>query len=290
MAAGDPRGGKGSGTLADPYDALAAIAYAQSLGADTESSTDIYVKGIISSIKYTYSAQYGTATYAISVDGKTDNEFTVYGSYYFDNKPWADGNTQIKLSDEVIVCGKIVYYMGNTPEFANKKNWLVSLNGKTSDGGGDNGGGDDNGGGEVSGNTLTVVYGDLGISSLDAAITLTDGTTLTFSQEGGKNPPIYHEGTKIIRMYAQNSVTINAGSKKISSVAFAYDTYNGTAYMGNDEMYGEADGNRIKPSKDDKNVTFSGVNSSKLKVVNDFSSNSGGTQFRCTGLVITYKE
>ena len=275
---------------ADTYDVLTAIAYTQSLGADVESSSDIYVKGIISSIKYTYSAQYGTATYAISVDGNAENEFTVYGSYYFDNKPWVDGNIQIQKGDKVIVCGKVVYYMGNTPEFANKKNWLVSLNGKTSDGGGDNGGGDDNGGGEVSGNTLTVVYGDLGISSLDAAITLTDGTTLTFSQEGGKNPPIYHEGTKIIRMYAQNSVTINAGSKKISSVAFAYDTYNGTAYMGNDEMYGEADGNRIKPSKDDKNVTFSGVNSSKLKVVNDFSSNSGGTQFRCTGLVITYKE
>ena len=291
----NPTSGSGSGTKDDPYDAVAAIAYTQSLGADVESSSDIYVKGIISSIKYTYSAQYGTATYAISVDGNAENEFTVYGSYYFDNKPWVDGNIQIQKGDKVIVCGKVVYYMGNTPEFANKKNWLVSINDKTSDGGGDNNGGDNNGGnngggGEVSGNTLTVVYGDLGISSLDNAITLADGTKLTFAQEGGKNPPIYHESTKIIRMYAQNSVTINAGSKKIASVAFAYDTYNGTAYKGNDEMFGEAGGNKITPTKDDKNVTFAGVNNSTLKVVNDFSSNSGGTQFRCTGLTITYAE
>ena len=284
--------GTGSGTKADPYDAIAAIAFAQSLGADVESTNDVYVKGIISGIKYTYSAQYGTATYAISVDGKNENEFTVYGSYYFDNKPWVDGNMQIKIGDEVIVCGKVVYYMGNTPEFANKKNWLVSINGKTSDGGGEQGGegGEQGGGGEISGNTLTVVYGELGISSLDNAITLADGTTLTFAQEGGKNPPIYHESTKIIRMYAKNSVTVNAGSKKIASVVFAYDTYNGTAYKGNDEMYGEAGGNKITPRKDDKNVTFAGVNNSTLKVVNDFSSDSGGTQFRCTGLTITYAE
>lgn len=286
-----PGNGKGSGTQADPYDAIAAIAFAQTLEADKESANDIYVEGIISSIKYTYSAQYGTATYAISVDGKAENEFTVYGSYYFDNKSWVEGNTQIQKGDKVVVCGKIVNYMGNTPEFANKKNWLVSLNGKTSDEGSQQGGDDTgNGGGDVSGNTLTVVYGDLNISSLDNAIKLTDGTTLTFSQEDGKNPPIYHESTKIIRMYAHNSVTINAGSKKISSVAFAYDTYNGTAYKGNDEMYGEAGDKKITPAKDDKNVTFTNVNSSSLKVVNDFSTNSGGTQFRCTGLVITYAE
>lgn len=121
----------GSGTQADPYNAPAAIAFAQSLGADTESANEVYVKGKISSIKYTYSAQYGTATYNISADGQEANVFTVYGSYYFNNQPWVDGNTQIQVGDEVVVCGKVVNYMGTTPEFSNKKNWLVSLNGKT---------------------------------------------------------------------------------------------------------------------------------------------------------------
>ena len=56
-------------------------------------------------------------------------------------------------------------------------------------------------------------------------------------------------------------------------------------------MFGEAGGNKITPTKDDKNVTFSNVNSSTLKVVNAFAEkNSGGTQFRCTGLTINYAE
>ncbi len=125
----------GTGTKADPFNVPGMLQYVTALGADVESADDIYVKGKISSIKYTYSAQYGTATYNISADGKEDNVFTVYGSYFFDNKPWEEGQTQIQVGDDVVVCGKAIYYKGTTPEFSNKKNWLVSLNGKTSEGG-----------------------------------------------------------------------------------------------------------------------------------------------------------
>lgn len=125
----------GTGTKADPFNVPAAIQYVKGLGADVESPVDVFVKGKISSIKYTYSAQYGTATYNISVDGKEDDVFTVYGSYFFDNKPWEEGQTQVKVGDDVIVCGKAIYYQGKVPEFVSKKNWLVSLNGKTSEGG-----------------------------------------------------------------------------------------------------------------------------------------------------------
>ena len=140
----DPEGGsddtpsgeaKGSGTEADPYNAIAAIQYAKSLGADVESANDVYVTGVISSIKYTYSSNFGTATYSISDDGKAENEFTVYGSYYLNNQPWKDGDTQIEKGDVVVVCGKVVNYKGNTPEFVTKKNWLVSIS-KSSGGGG----------------------------------------------------------------------------------------------------------------------------------------------------------
>jgi len=125
----------GTGTKADPFNVPAMLQYVIALGADVESADDIYVKGKISSIKYTYSAKFGTATYNISADGKEDNVFTVYGSYFFDNKPWEEGQTQIQVGDDVVVCGKAIYYKGTTPEFSNKKNWLVSLNGKTSEGG-----------------------------------------------------------------------------------------------------------------------------------------------------------
>ena len=119
----------GNGTLASPFNVTAALEFTKALGADVTSESDVYVTGIISSIKYTYSAQYGTATYNISADGKEENVFTVYGSYYFDNQPWQEGDMQIAVGDKVVVCGKVVYYGGNTPEFANKANWLVTLNG-----------------------------------------------------------------------------------------------------------------------------------------------------------------
>lgn len=125
----------GQGTSADPFNVTAALNYTRSLGANTESEGNVYVKGKISSIKYTYSAQYGTATYNISCDGKENDVFTVYSSYFFENEPWEEGQTQIAVGDEVIVCGKVIDYNGNTPEFASKKSWLVSINGKTSEGG-----------------------------------------------------------------------------------------------------------------------------------------------------------
>lgn len=120
---------KGNGTKASPYNVTAVINYVKGLGADVKSENDVYVEGIISSIKYTYSAQFGTATYNISADGKEDNVFTVYGSYFYDGKPWEEGQTQIQVGDKVVVCGKVIDYKGTTPEFANKENWLVSLNG-----------------------------------------------------------------------------------------------------------------------------------------------------------------
>lgn len=149
-------------------------------------------------------------------------------------------------------------------------------------------GGDIPGGGEASGDEITAVIGDLDCSNV-ASIKLSDGTTLSLSQEEGGNAPVYHEGTKILRIYARNSLTVNAGSKKISKVVLAYDTYNGTAYKGNDEMYGEAGSNKITPTKDDNNVTFTGVNNSSLKVVNwREAGNTGGTQLRVKSITITY--
>lgn len=130
----------GSGTAADPFNVTAALNYTIGLGLGNTSTEDVYVKGKISSIKYTYSADFGTATYNISADGKENDVFTVYSSYFFNNQKWQDGQTQIAVGDEVVVCGKVVYYDDTknkvqVPEFASKKNWLVSLNGKTSVGG-----------------------------------------------------------------------------------------------------------------------------------------------------------
>ena len=277
---------KGSGTLEDPFNAAAAIAYAKEVG-EKESDKEVYIKGKVSSIAEQYGTEYGNGSFSISDDGEPVGEFYVHRALYLGNQKYTTGDL-LKKYDEVIVCGKVYNYKGNTPETVQAKAYLYSLNGKTEAGGGQEGGGQE-GGGEVSGNSITVVYADLGITDLNSPITLSDGTTLTFAQEDGKSAPVYHAGTNIIRMYARNSVTIKA-SKKMASVIFNYDTYNNTAYKGNDEMYGEAGGNKITPTKDDKTVTFSNVNNATLKVVNDLSSDGGGTQFRCTGVTINYAE
>ena len=277
---------KGSGTLEDPFNAAAAIAYAKEVG-EKESDKEVYIKGKVSSIAEQYGTEYGNGSFSISDDGEPVGEFYVHRALYLGNQKYTTGDL-LKKYDEVIVCGKVYNYKGNTPETVQAKAYLYSLNGKTEAGGGQEGGGQE-GGGEVSGNSITVVYADLGITDLNSPITLSDGTTLTFAQEDGKSAPVYHAGTNIIRMYARNSVTIKA-SKKMASVIFNYDTYNNTAYKGNDEMYGEAGGNKITPTKDDKTVTFSNVNNATLKVVNDFTSDGGGTQFRCTGVTINYAE
>lgn len=138
----DPTPGeaKGSGTLADPFNAVAATQKAGELSTGETSSESYYIKGKISQIKYTFSADYGTATFHISEDGSKSNEFYIYSTLFLGNKSWTTGNTQIKVGDEVVVYGQLTNYNG-TLETASKKSYIYSLNGKTEDdgqGGGDN--------------------------------------------------------------------------------------------------------------------------------------------------------
>ena len=121
----------------------AEIAAAKAAEAATPVFKDVCVKGKISAILYTFSANYGTSTFWISDDGNaygisedkkktTDpaHDFECYGLYYFNNTPWAEGNKQIAVGDDVIVKGQLTLYSG-TYETSNKKAWLYSLNGAT---------------------------------------------------------------------------------------------------------------------------------------------------------------
>ena len=128
----------GLGILESPMSPNQANIFAGSLEKDMVYDQDIYIKGKIASIKYEFSAQYGTATFFISADGQNDFTFQCYSVNYLENKAWVEGNTQIKVGDEVIICGKVVNYKGNTPETSSKKAYIYSLNGKTKEEGGDN--------------------------------------------------------------------------------------------------------------------------------------------------------
>ena len=121
----------GLGTQDSPMTPNQANVFAGTLDKGATFDEDVYIKGKVASIKYEFSAQYGTATFFISADGQNDFTFQCYSVYYLENKPWVDGNTQIKVGDEVIICGKVVNYNGNTPETASKKAYIYSLNGVT---------------------------------------------------------------------------------------------------------------------------------------------------------------
>lgn len=136
---------KGSGTQADPYNAAGANKYIGTLAADTESEKEIFIKGKI--VKYAnngeFNAQYGNASFYISDDGAEGSEqFYVFRTLYLGNVKYTEGATP-KVGDEIVICGKVVNYKGNTPETVANKSYIYTWEGNTSGGGGTPSGGND---------------------------------------------------------------------------------------------------------------------------------------------------
>ena len=97
-----------------------------------------------------------------------------------------------------------------------------------------------------------------------------EGTEFIFAQEGGNNPPKFYTATEGVRMYALNSMTLKS-SKPIAKVVLNCDSYQGTNYVGNTQLYATIDGN-------------------SWKIVNDHTQNTGGVQLRIKTIEITYTE
>lgn len=132
----------GDGTVDNPYNVTAALEYIESLGADVESEQNIYIKGVVVTVTEEYTTNYGNGTYYISDDGTNKNQFYVYRAMYLGNRKFTSGDTQIQEGDTVVVCGKVVNYKGTTPETAQNKSYLYSLNGVMGGGVGPGPGGD----------------------------------------------------------------------------------------------------------------------------------------------------
>ena len=130
---GDSRGSDipptGTGTATDPFNVQKAIDFVKELGADVESETALYVKGKVLSISE-ISASYGNASFILSDDTEGTNKFTAYRVKGFNNQKITD-EKMIKVGDDVIICGKIVNYKGNTPETVQNTGYIYSVNGKT---------------------------------------------------------------------------------------------------------------------------------------------------------------
>lgn len=120
-----------TGTIDNPLTASQIYDIVAAMPPDSIPHDNYYAKGKICSIKYSFSAEYGTAVFDISDNGSTGGKkFTVYNAYYKANgQKWVEGNTQVSVGDEVVVAGKVVNYRGTTPEFVEKQSYVVSING-----------------------------------------------------------------------------------------------------------------------------------------------------------------
>ena len=278
----------GKGTQADPFNAAGVAAYTNSLGKDEQSKTDIYTTGIITSIsEIDTEGTYGNATYSISddADGYTGT-FQIYRGYGLNGEKFSKAGAKIiKVGDRVIVKGKVVNYKGNTPQYA-QGSTIVKLN--------DEGGeetpdtpGESNVTKSVEGAVLTLtnttatastntVTVDLNAQGWENAadattITLSDGTTISFEKGENSNGPKFYSGTKGVRIYAKNFIKITGSSKAIAKVVLNCDSQNGTDYIGNDLLYGQADG-----------LT--------MFIYNEHTGASGGVQLRVKTIEITYAQ
>ena len=128
----------GDGTLSNPYNVTAACEAVAGLtwtsNKEYETTGEVYVTGKISKITntgtYTQGGTFGNANFYIK-DDDGDAELMCYRILYLGNKKYQDGQTDIEVGDEVIICGLLMNFRGNTPETVENKAYLYSLNGMT---------------------------------------------------------------------------------------------------------------------------------------------------------------
>ena len=142
-ASNDETGGENnnpSSTADNPMTVANAQALLANLAANVKSD-EVYVKGKISKIDQV-DPSYGNATFYISDNGQEDGQLEVFRAYFLEKAKFTSAE-QIKVGDEVIICGQLVNYRSSkaaetdpvTPEFTSGC-YIYSLNGKTKDDGG----------------------------------------------------------------------------------------------------------------------------------------------------------
>lgn len=90
---------------------------------NTESTDDMIIRGKVS---YINNASSNAQTYWISDDGTRTNEVEIFKGKYLSGADFTSAN-QLRVGDEVVVIGKVIYYNNSTPEFANGKSEVQSL-------------------------------------------------------------------------------------------------------------------------------------------------------------------
>ena len=283
---------KGDGTAANPFNSVAAQKYTAALEAGVVSDKEFYIKGKVQSVKEQFSAAFGNGSFYIADDANS-TQFYIFRIYYFGGEKWKEGDMTLKEGDEIVVCAKLINYMGNTPE-TNQGGKLISVNGKTN---GEGGGTPDtpskpdtpatgegltidgttvtlsNAAATTTGTSVELNLNTLGLANQAAVETVkfSDGSTVTFDANGQENGPKFYTNTKGVRVYANNKL-IFKGIKKIKQIVMTCDSYNGINYVGNATATIEFS---------DKTATYTNLYT---------ESTGGGVQLRVKTIKIIYAE
>jgi len=231
----------GTGTETDPYNVAAVLKLYENNSYDA--NKEVYVKGIVAKVGSIDTGSYGNATYYISDDGTSTNDFEIFRGKYLNGDKFTSAD-QLKVGQTVVVCGKLTLY--NTTKEMAQGSKLISIEGE-----GTTSGSDETTTGEnitISGTTVnlinnavtagttstTIDLSTLGLTNAAEVTTVTmpDESTITFDKGTNSNAPKYYTATKGIRVYANNTITFT-GKATIAKVVFTCDSYNGTDYVGN---------------------------------------------------------
>lgn len=159
----------GTGVENDPYNVAGALSYIKTLSAEDKPEALVYTKGVISEVVKLGTS--GSIQFKMQ-DKNVNNSLLVFYCNNLGNVPFS-ALTDLKAGDEVVVCGKVVNYKGNTPEYAPGA-YLVSLNGKTEgEGGGSTPGGEEKPG-EVTEFSIDLAY-TLGTNAYDNGMATING-------------------------------------------------------------------------------------------------------------------
>ena len=131
-----------AGSVNNPYTVAQAQEVLAALAPNVKSD-EVYAKGKISKIDEVETVQYGNATFYISDTGSEEGQLEVFRCVFLEKSKFTAAD-QIKVGDEVIICGQLVNYRSSkaaetdpvTPEFT-QGCYIYSLNGKTKAEGGE---------------------------------------------------------------------------------------------------------------------------------------------------------
>lgn len=115
-------GAEGEGTEINPYNAIAA--YNEAILGSAEK---VYVTGTISEITDIDTGSYGNASYYISTDGSTNDQFYIFRGFALGGLKFT-AKDQIKVGDKVVVLGNLTTYQG-VPQI-DRDSEIVKLNGE----------------------------------------------------------------------------------------------------------------------------------------------------------------